>query len=139
MSISSILDDVQTLKEKFSHYRQQKKQLRALELYASVAPFQHAHYLFILRECVEGTFLGQKEADFLDHMLEKYDLNYLDWSHRSPWLKREMVRVRDECKAAVQLTMFGEKRSDSFQKQRDFPRMPLHLLGGNAQRARVST
>lgn len=38
-------------------------------------------------------FLGEKEADFLCYMLEKYALNFLDWAHKTNWLKGEMAKL----------------------------------------------
>lgn len=35
-------------------------------------------------------FLDDEEARFLEHMLRKYELNYLDWSHKTKWLKNQI-------------------------------------------------
>jgi hypothetical protein len=53
-------------------------------------------------------FLGEKESDFLTYMLEKYEINFLDWFHRTKWLKSEMQRLQGFYKKETpyQLNMF---------------------------------
>lgn len=43
-------------------------------------------------------FLGDQEADFLNHMVDKYfvQYNFLDWTHKTQWLKAEMTRLNKE-------------------------------------------
>ena len=96
---------------KFRSFLTQKKQLKALMNYSDVAPFGHKPYLKLLKKCMCEALLDDKEADFLSHMVDKYSINYLDWSYRSPWLKDHMkdVAKRYNMEKQEQLLMFEDK------------------------------
>lgn len=96
MSNTYLFEKVIELKEKFFNLFQHKKKVRALENYSNVAPFHHKKYLRMIESCIDDGFLEEKEAEFLDHMLGKYEVNYLDWSHKTPWLKRQMEVMAEE-------------------------------------------
>lgn len=89
----TLFDKVLELKDRFKSFFSHKKKLQALENYSNCAPFQHKDYLTLIKRCMADGFLGEKEADFLCYMLEKYELNFLDWSHRTKWLKSEMQKL----------------------------------------------
>lgn len=93
MSTLYLFDKVFELKEKFKKFFTHKKKMQALDNYSSVVPFQHKDYLLLIKKCMNDGFLGEKEADFLTYMLEKYEVNFLDWSHKTRWLKGEMARL----------------------------------------------
>lgn len=93
MSTTYLFDKVFELKEKFKNFFTHKKKMQALDNYSSVVPFQHKDYLTLIKKCMNDGFLGEKEADFLAYMLEKYEVNFLDWSHKTRWLKGEMNRL----------------------------------------------
>jgi hypothetical protein len=106
------------IKQKFSDYIKHRKQLKALRNYAQVAKFEHRGYIDLLSKCLNEAFLDDKEADFLCHMVDKYAVNVLDWSYRTPWLKGEMKRMsakgsqisarRQNAQAEDQLMMFED-------------------------------
>lgn len=93
MSNTYLFDKIFELKEKFKNFFTHKKKMQALDNYSSVVPFQHKDYLLLIKKCMNDGFLGEKEADFLTYMLEKYEVNFLDWSHKTRWLKGEMTRL----------------------------------------------
>lgn len=93
MTTTYLFDKVSELSEKFKNFFQHKKKLQALDNYSEVVPFQHKGYLTLIKRCMGDGFLGEKEAEFLCYMLDKYELNYLDWSHKTKWLKGEMNRL----------------------------------------------
>ncbi len=93
MSDVYLFDQITDLKEKFKNFFSHKKKMQALDNYSLCAPFQHRDYVLLIKKCMADGFLGEKEADFLCYMLEKYALNYLDWAHRTNWLKVEMVKL----------------------------------------------
>lgn len=88
-----LFDKVSDLKDKLKNFFTHKKKLKALNTYSEVVPFQHRDYLKLIKKCMADGFLGDKEAEFLCYLLEKYELNYLDWSHKTKWLKEEMNRL----------------------------------------------
>lgn len=93
MSSATLFEKVCELKDKFKHFFLHKKKLQALENYSQVVDFHHKDYLLLIKRCMMDGFLGEKEADFLCYMLEKYEVNFLDWSHRTKWLKGEIERL----------------------------------------------
>lgn len=106
-----IWEKIIDLKDKFRSFLFHRKKLRALENYSEVVPFHHRDYLLLIKRCMKDSFLGEKEADFLCYMSDKYfgEQNYLDWTHKTPWLKKEMARLASEQQqpTQVQLDMFG--------------------------------
>lgn len=90
MEKSFLFDKVPELKEKFRKCFQQRKKIAALENYSTSVKFPHKSYLLLVKECMKDGFLGQEESEFLDYMLNRYHLNYLDWAHRTKWLKQQM-------------------------------------------------
>ncbi len=97
MSSMYLFDKVTELKDKLHQFFQQKKRLSALMNYAEVSPCQHFRYLTLLNNCMNDGFLGDKEADFLNYMVDKYfdNENYLNWSHKTKWLRKEMERKKE--------------------------------------------
>lgn len=122
MAFSYLFDKVEELKEKFNNFFSQRKKLKALENLSEVIPFKHNNYLKLIRNCMDEGFLDNKEADFLDHILDKYEVNFLDWAHKTKWLKGEMARMSRES--------FIQKEKQ--EKQMSFLdpsfNIPLHLL-----------
>lgn len=106
----TLLDNISVLKEKFKNFFLHKKKLQALENYSCAVPFQHKDYLLLIKRCMADGFLGEKEADFLCYMIEKYEVNFLDWSHKTKWLKGEIERLaanyRKEQGVPQQMSMF---------------------------------
>ena len=94
MTVKSLFDKTSELKEKLKLFFRSKKKLSALENYSACAPMKHKHYIALIGECAKTGFLGDKETDFLAYLLDKYHLNYLDWAHKTMWLKSEMQRVK---------------------------------------------
>lgn len=93
MSSTYLFDKIPDLKEKFKNFFSHKKKMQALDNYSYCAPFQHRDYLLLIKKCMLHGFLGEKEADFLCYMVEKYAINFLDWSHKTNWLKQEMNKL----------------------------------------------
>lgn len=89
----NLFDKITVLKEKFKDFFTHKKKFQALENYSSAVPFEHKDYLLLIKRCMADGFLGEKEADFLCYMLDKYQVNHLDWSHKTKWLKGEIERL----------------------------------------------
>ena len=90
MEKPNIFDRIPELKEKFQAFFQHRKKIAALENYSSSVKFHHKSYLLLVKECLKDGFLGDEEAAFLDHMLGRYEINYLDWAHKTKWLKEQI-------------------------------------------------
>lgn len=93
MQNTTLFERIPELKEKFTTLAVHKKKLRALENYSEVNHFQHNDYLGLIKKCLNDGFLDEKESEFLTYMIQKYDVNFLDWSHKTKWLKEEMDRL----------------------------------------------
>jgi hypothetical protein len=122
-----LFDKVAQFKEKFKSFFIHKKKLQALENYSECSTsFKHKSYLPLMKKCLNDGFLGDKESDFLVYMIERYEVNFLDWCHRTPWLKRKMNNMKKETKAAKeqQLTFFNYPQREI----RSSPFVPLELL-----------
>ncbi len=118
MSTPQLFEQTEQLQQKFSSAFIHRKKLRALENYSTVAPFQHKNYLEILRQCMSAGFLDETESGFLGHMLKKYEVNFLDWAHRTMWLKGEMKRLNAHYNPPVL------KQADLFEQKTFMPPMP---------------
>lgn len=130
MPFPHILHKTNLLKNKLKRFWVHKKKLRALENFCFLGMFRHHKYLELVRGCMEEGFLQEKEEEFLDYMLTKYELNYLDWAHRTRWLNKEMVRVSKEREI---------KKIQQLQLQ--LPKMtydvPVHLLNNKNLQSRM--
>lgn len=101
MTVSYLFDKFAELKEKFKSFLFHKKKLQALNNYSQVTQFPHRKYLPMIKAAMDDGFLGEKECDFLGYLLQKYELNFLDWCHRTRWLKSEMRRIAHNVKPKV--------------------------------------
>lgn len=128
MRNTHLFDKVSELTEKFKHFFKHKKKLQALENYSEVVPFQHKDYLILIKRCMADGFLGDKEADFLCYMVDTYfsEKNFLDWTHRTKWLKGEINRLSAcyQRPLAVQTEMFDWSKLDEKQPSN----VPFELL-----------
>ena len=96
MLSDTLFDKIGELKEKFKCLFVHKTKLKALENYSSAVAFPHKDYLVLIKRCMGNGFLGDKEAEFLSYILERYEINFLDWSHKTKWLKGEISRIKEE-------------------------------------------
>jgi len=93
-----IFDRVTELKDKFKLFFTHKAKIKALDHYSQLGDFEHKDYLSLLKKCMNFGFLGDKESDFLGHLIDKYfqDKNYIDWTIKTRWLHKEMSRLSKE-------------------------------------------
>lgn len=90
----SIFDKVSELKDKFMLFFRTKKKLQALENYAQCVSFAQQDYITLIKRCVYDSQAGEAEDVYLSHVLDRCQINYLHWSHRTQALKKEMVDLR---------------------------------------------
>lgn len=96
MQTQYLFDKVSDLKDKLKNLFTHKKKLKALDNYSEVVPFQHKDYLKLIKKCMADGFLADEEIAFLNYMIKKYEVNYLEWSHKTKWLKQEMNRLANK-------------------------------------------
>lgn len=93
------LDKLDQAKIKFKQLVLIKKKLRALQNFASCSNFEHQDFLLLVEKALAHPNAGDAEFEFLDNLLQRYNVDYLSWSHRTQCLKKEMVRIRRQrCK-----------------------------------------
>lgn len=127
MKMEYFFDKIGELKEKFKGFFQHRKKIKALENYSEVERFPHKNYLSLVKNCINDGFLEEQESAFLDHMLDKYEIKYLDWAHRTKWLKKEMAERRTKYPASTsQLQTFF-----NFEPKESKINVPLEILGKN--------
>ncbi len=119
----NLFEKIGLLKEKFVSFFQSEKKVKAIENFTGGQYFPHKDYLTLIKRCMNDGFLEEKEAGFLDHMLSKYEINYLEWSHRTKWIKEQI-----EARKAARITEIQE--AFEFEKPRGLPtNIPTHLIG----------
>lgn len=129
MKLETLFEKTSLLKDKFTNLFIQKKKLKALENYSEVIEFRHENYLRLIRTCMSEGFLDDKEAAFLDHLLTKYEVNFLDWACKTKWLKQEMIRIAKE---NLDLTDTGPHSFRQFlYMQRAGLNIPTHIMNQN--------
>lgn len=112
-----ILEKILNFKERFKSFMLHRKKVKALDNVSLLGAFPYKKQVILIKECMNQGFLDQEEARFLDHMLNKMDVNYRHWSQRTKWLKEEIDRRVAEKPIPVQ-TCFD------FTKQ---PQLPIHI------------
>lgn len=131
MDVEEIFANIKSLQTKFSNLFKQRKQLRALENYSAVKAFSRAeHKVFsAITYCLKGEFIQPEDADWISTKLEKLEINYLDWTHKTKWLKEQMA-----LKAPVPSQVYFD-----FCKEPPIPfAVPTHLLVKAPKRMGVS-
>jgi hypothetical protein len=95
---------IEQFKDKFVNFLKQKKKLKALENLSSCKRFANWNYIQMLKQCFESGFLEEPEENFLNHMIEKnfQELEYLAWSHKTRWLKKQMSELASQLPASEQ-------------------------------------
>ena len=103
MSINKYFNFVDTFKNKLSSLNEQLKKLKALKNYGEATDFKHRNYVLLLETCTQDHFLTTVEENFLNYMVQKYHLDYLEWCHKTPWLKNHMrlIQTHRQVKAPV--------------------------------------
>lgn len=106
----SLLEKINELKEKFKACNVHKKKVKALQNYNFAVPLpnKEAALFSLVKKCMNYGFLDDVESSFLNHMLDKCGIYYLDWAHKTNWLKTQMKRLAYEHRKEqeVQLNFF---------------------------------
>jgi hypothetical protein len=105
-----IFESIPAFQQKFKNFLQQRKKVAALDHYQTAAPFKHRDYLTLIKRCMKREFLDEREAGFLDHLLDKYEIRYLDWAHKTRWLKQQMAQMAQKPSKTPQILFDFAKR-----------------------------
>lgn len=122
------------LKDRLYEFIIQRKKLAALTNYQHCAPLGAGEYLTILRRIMRETLPGAEESRFMDHLLKKAEIYYLDWAYRTKWLKKEMGKMRRKHKVYTETQM---KLFVNYEKKRKVSTaVPTHLLANTSSLSR---
>ena len=122
MQNENLFEKITELKIKFAHFLQQRKKINALENYSSAVKFYHKNYLKLIKVCMDEGFLGEEEALFLEFIVKRYEINYLDWCHRTKWVK-DRLRVKKAKSKMVPIQMLID-----FEKKHQSVEVPFSLI-----------
>lgn len=128
MSSTCLFEKVTELKESFKKSFIHRKKHKSLKTYSEVVdlPEEQTAAMSLLEYKMKSGFLSDKLASFLDVFLEENEINFLDWSHKTKWLKNKIQEMKKDQVLAktVQLTMFDYPQM----KQYAAPHVPFELL-----------
>lgn len=82
------------LQHKFNEFFKHRAKLRALMNYDEAVDYKNHRWITLIQECMKDGFLQDKESEFLDHILSKCEINFLDWNCRTKWVKRQIKKIR---------------------------------------------
>jgi hypothetical protein len=86
---------IEEFSNKYYSYEINKKKLSALINFSeSLDSFKDWLALEFITVWLDKEFLEREEEIFLDHLLVKYGINYLDWSYKSMWVKNQIASRR---------------------------------------------
>lgn len=139
-----ILEKIVNFKEKFSRFFVHRKKLKALENYGEVAKFKNVHHegFKLLKNFAESGFLEQKDEEYLDHLLDRYSIKFLDWSHKTAWLKEKMERMKlhqnqrnpsRPVKSFVKRPQYVQMSLFDLIDKNTSPEIPLNLIANQQQ------
>lgn len=108
-------DKINDIKDKFKRVFLAKKKISALENFSSCSEFHHKDYLVLIKRCLKDGFITDEESHFLGYMVDKYEINFLDWAHKTKWLKQEIQDRRKTRDAYIhqQITIFDYLKPSS--------------------------
>lgn len=112
--------------QKEAFYFQNTKKVKALKNLETCVNFatRHKSSLKCIKSFLRFGYLETEDETYLTYLLDRYEIDYLDWSYRSPWTK-EQIRQRQKMKsvkAPVQLQLID------FNKKAEIPLMPIALI-----------
>ena len=139
-----IFDKVHELTEKFKRLFVFKKKLQALENFSEATNFEHKGHLKLIRSCLDEGFPDEKDEEYLCHLINRYELKGLDWTHKTKWLKEEIKRRAYRMpkqqpavsKGPFQFSLFewGNKQK---QQSSSVPVELLNIASKNGQRTHI--
>lgn len=110
-------------KSQFDQHTVHRKKVRALEHYMEAVSFAGSKYISFFLMLLRHGFLDEQESNFLDYQIRKVEICPYTWSHKIPWVKKEIRRIqfREAAKPSKQIYF-------DFYKPREAVTVPLELL-----------
>ena len=71
--------------------RSDELKIKALKNYALTCKYKEWVALELFTLLMEQNRLGAPERRFLDHLLKKYKINYLDWAFKTHWVRDQIT------------------------------------------------
>lgn len=108
MKGEQIFEKMSELKEKFRDFFQQRKQMTALENHSCVQHFNSAEQevFEVIKYCMKGSFLQDEDAEWISRKLNRLQINYLDWAHKTKWLKEQIETGKEKRKPVTAQSVF---------------------------------
>jgi hypothetical protein len=90
------------ISNQFFTYETNKKKLDALINFSeTVDNFSDWLAIEYLAHWMQKESLGEEGIRFLDYILQKWGVNYLDWCYKTPWVKKQIASRRGHQRAFV--------------------------------------
>lgn len=105
---------------------QDRKRLMALENLNEVKRYRQYGLVRLVQESYRNGFLAEEEREFLDWTLQQHQIDYTQWSHRTPGLKRIMRQMKGTKKSVpqvVQLPLFPDL------EKKPIAGLPIAMMG----------
>jgi hypothetical protein len=86
--------------DKFTNFFLQKKKVRALENYVSVATLPAnmqesiENYISHIKTILSREFIDDIEENYLNARINQLEIDAMEWSHRTKWLKERMEDMK---------------------------------------------
>jgi hypothetical protein len=101
--------------------------LKALENFSTATYFPDRDYLQLLSTCYQRSFLSDEEARFLGYLLQKHQVNWLEWSYKTRWLKNTIRSMQGPKRMIEPLIQDNLSPFDQAAKE-IYGKIPTHLL-----------
>lgn len=91
----------QEFKEKFNNFFIQKKKVKAIENFTSVADLpvevtkKVGRHISYIKDVMNEGFLDNEEETFLNHIIAKLEIDAFSWAHKTKYIKAEMARMME--------------------------------------------
>lgn len=103
----------------YQHEINRKKLSALINFSESLDSFKDWQALEFITNWLEQEFLDSEGERFLDHLLQKYGINYLDWACKSYWVKNQIRHLRKNQRAFVANKPHKIFQLDMFTKEKD--------------------
>lgn len=118
-------DKIDELKLKFDKFFQHRKKMKAVMNYSFLKNLnkKQAELFKCIQICLDLGFLKGSGEAFLDELLKDFDIFYLDWCHRTKWVKEKMqIAPPIKQKKVIKTRIVAEQTYFDFEKLRvDIP------------------
>jgi len=135
---SSTIEKLCEFKDKFGRFFVHKKKLKALSNYSSTLPIEKNHKTAIklIETFADAGFLEEEDVTYLNHLLERYEVKFTEWAHKTKWLQQHMKKLADEKRGVQPKPQYKEVTIFEFmekKKSEQVVSVPLEILAQQSQ------